>query len=112
MCVCGLGNRKDRIVGARIRRASVEAFPGSVRYGAAMWKAGILCAVVSASANCHLVLRLYQRGELVGRVPPYRDVLLMFLLKKRDPSYRDSARLEVSGAGDEPIQVEHDFSTL
>ena len=56
MTVCGLGNRKDRDVGARIRREGVEAFPGSVRYVTAVRKAGLPCAVVSASANCRLVL--------------------------------------------------------
>jgi beta-phosphoglucomutase family hydrolase len=57
MTVCGLGNRKDRDLGSRIRREGVEAFPGSVRFVTAVRAAGIRCAVVSASANCDLVLR-------------------------------------------------------
>jgi len=55
--VCGIGNRKDRDVGARMRREGVEAFPGSVAYVTAVRRAGIPTAVVSASANCTLVLR-------------------------------------------------------
>jgi hypothetical protein len=55
---------------------------------------------------------VFQKGEQVGTIRRYSDNLLMFLLKKRDPSYRENARLEVTGQDGEPIQVEHDSSTL
>jgi hypothetical protein len=39
---------------------------------------------------------VFQRGVQVGLVREYSDVLLMFLLKKRDPSYRDSSSVTVN----------------
>lgn len=57
LTVCGLGNRKDRDLGSRMRREGVEAFAGSVEYLEAAREAGLAAAVVSASVNCALVLR-------------------------------------------------------
>ena len=37
----------------------------------------------------------------------YSDPLLMFLIKQRDPSYRDNHKIEVTGKNDGPVQVEH-----
>ena len=53
--VCGLGNRKDELVGALLRRG-VEPYPGSVRYVRAVRGAGLDRAVVSGSAHCREVL--------------------------------------------------------
>lgn len=54
--VHGLGNRKNELVQQLIRERGVRAFPGSVRYVRAVREAGLPCAVVSSSANCHDVL--------------------------------------------------------
>ena len=54
--VKGLGNRKNAIVLSMIRERGVEAYEGSVRYVHAARTAGLRCAVVSSSANCHDVL--------------------------------------------------------
>jgi beta-phosphoglucomutase family hydrolase len=54
--VTGLGNRKNELVLELIRRDGVEAYDGSVRYVRAVRDAGLLRAVVSASANCREVL--------------------------------------------------------
>ena len=54
--VAGLGNRKNELVLAVIRRDGVEAYDGSVRYVHAVREAGLHRAVVSASANCREVL--------------------------------------------------------
>jgi beta-phosphoglucomutase family hydrolase len=54
--VCGLGNRKNAIVGRLIERDGVEAYPGTVRYLDAAREAGMQMAVVSSSANCRAVL--------------------------------------------------------
>ncbi|MBH1937411.1 beta-phosphoglucomutase family hydrolase [Streptomyces sp. AV19] len=54
--VQGLGNRKNLLVLARIRKEGVEAYPGSVRYARAARDAGLRRAVVSSSANCRDVL--------------------------------------------------------
>ena len=52
----GLGNRKNELVLALLKRDGVEAYEGSVRYVHAVREAGLHTAVVSASANCKEVL--------------------------------------------------------
>jgi HAD superfamily hydrolase (TIGR01509 family) len=54
--VRGLGNRKNDLVLALLKRDGVEAYEGSVRYVHAVREAGLHTAVVSASANCKEVL--------------------------------------------------------
>jgi beta-phosphoglucomutase family hydrolase len=54
--VAGLGNRKNDLVLALIRRDGVTAYDGSVRYVRAVRDAGLRRAVVSSSANCREVL--------------------------------------------------------
>jgi beta-phosphoglucomutase family hydrolase len=54
--VHGLGNRKNELVLALLKRDGVEAYDGSVRYVHAVREAGLHTAVVSASANCKDVL--------------------------------------------------------
>jgi beta-phosphoglucomutase family hydrolase len=54
--VAGLGNRKNDLVLALLRRDGVDAYDGSVRYVHAVRDAGLRRAVVSASANCREVL--------------------------------------------------------
>ena len=54
--VAGLGNRKNELVLAMIRRDGVEVYEGSVRYVRALRDAGVHRAVVSSSANCRQVL--------------------------------------------------------
>jgi beta-phosphoglucomutase family hydrolase len=55
--VCGLGNRKNELVLALLRRDGVEVYEGSVRYVRAVRDAGLHRAVVSASANTRHVLK-------------------------------------------------------
>jgi beta-phosphoglucomutase family hydrolase len=54
--VNGLGNRKNELVLAHIEHDGVTVFEGSRRYVAEVCKAGLACAVVSASANTPAVL--------------------------------------------------------
>jgi len=54
--VHGLGNRKNELVLALLKRDGVQVFEGSVRYVRAARDAGLHRAVVSASANCRDVL--------------------------------------------------------
>jgi beta-phosphoglucomutase-like phosphatase (HAD superfamily) len=54
--VHGLGNRKNELVLALLKRDGVQVFEGSVRYVQAARDAGLHRAVVSASANCRDVL--------------------------------------------------------
>jgi beta-phosphoglucomutase family hydrolase len=55
--VHGLGNRKNELVLAMLKRDGVETYEGSVRYVRAVRDAGLHRAVVSASANCREVLQ-------------------------------------------------------
>jgi beta-phosphoglucomutase family hydrolase len=71
--VYGLGNRKNRLVLARIREQGVDPYPGSVSYVKAAKRAGLAMAVVSSSANARDVLAaaglLDQFGTIVdGRL--------------------------------------------
>jgi beta-phosphoglucomutase family hydrolase len=54
--VYGLGNRKNDLVLALLKRDGVQIYEGSVRYVRAARDAGLRRAVVSASANCREVL--------------------------------------------------------
>jgi beta-phosphoglucomutase family hydrolase len=54
--VCGLGNRKNELLLALLRRDGVQVYDGSVRYVRAVRDAGLHLAVVSASANTREVL--------------------------------------------------------
>ncbi len=54
--VYGLGNRKNELVLALLKRDGVQVFEGSVRYVRAARDAALHRAVVSASANCRDVL--------------------------------------------------------
>lgn len=54
--VRGLGNRKNELLLAKIRKDGVEAYPGSLRYVRAVRAAGLRTAVVSSSANCRDIL--------------------------------------------------------
>jgi len=50
---------------------------------------------------------VFYKGEIVGHKTKYSDNLLMFLMKGKDPErYRDNARIEVTGDGGGPIQIE------
>ena len=61
--VCGLGNRKDELVNARLAEG-VEAYPGSIAFLRYVRGAGIKTAVVTSSQNCQTVLHLAGVEEL------------------------------------------------
>lgn len=54
--VCGLGNRKERMVLDAIATQGVEVLAGSLRVARQVRAAGLKTAVVSASRNCETVL--------------------------------------------------------
>ena len=55
--VCGLGNRKNRLVTRAIEDKGVEAYEGSVRFIHELRSHGYKVAVVSSSENCEAVLK-------------------------------------------------------
>jgi beta-phosphoglucomutase family hydrolase len=73
----GLGNRKNQLALALIRRDGVEAYDGSVRLVGAVRDAGLRCAVVSASTNCREVL------EAAG-IDPLFDVRVDGIVAERE----------------------------
>lgn len=56
--VCGLGNRKDRLVNQILDTDGVFVFPGSVAVLERLRDKGVKMAVVSSSKNCRTVLRI------------------------------------------------------
>lgn len=54
--ICGLGNRKDRMVGEILANESIEVFEGSLRLVHWLRRRQVPIAVVSASRNCEAVL--------------------------------------------------------
>jgi beta-phosphoglucomutase family hydrolase len=62
--VCGLGNRKNEMVGEAIASAGVDAYPGSVALVRHVLGRGLRTAVVSASANCAAVLEAAKIADL------------------------------------------------
>jgi beta-phosphoglucomutase family hydrolase len=54
--VCGLGNRKDKLVEAAIEGGEVESYPGSVAFVRQLRDQGIRTAVVSSSNHCEQIL--------------------------------------------------------
>jgi alpha,alpha-trehalase len=62
--VCGLGNRKDRMVNELISSEGVEVLEGAIELVKAVRAAGISTAVVSASKNCAMILDVAGIGPL------------------------------------------------
>ncbi len=62
--VYGLGNRKNELVLALLKRDGVKVYEGSVDYVRAVRDAGLHRAVVSASANCREVLQAAEIEDL------------------------------------------------
>ncbi len=63
--VAGIGNRKNVLLLARLETDGVEVFQGSVDYLRAVRDAGLLTAVVTASANGEAVVRAGGMADLL-----------------------------------------------
>jgi hypothetical protein len=48
---------------------------------------------------------VFQGGRAVGVVRKFSDALLMLEAKRRDPAYRDGARVEVTGRDGGPVEL-------
>lgn len=55
--ICGLGNRKDRLVKAAIDRGEVETYATSITLVRQLREKGVQTAVVSSSRNCEAILK-------------------------------------------------------
>lgn len=56
LTICGLGNRKDRMVTELITTKGVETLDGSLEFVREVRRQGLKTAVVSASKNCTMIL--------------------------------------------------------
>jgi len=63
--VAGVGNRKNELLLREIDEHGVEAYEGSLRYARAVKEAGLLAAVVTASANGEQVIAAAGFADLI-----------------------------------------------
>jgi len=62
--VCGLGNRKNRLVTKAIDDMGVQAYVGSVRFVRQLRRDGFKVAIVSSSENCAAILKAANLDDL------------------------------------------------
>jgi beta-phosphoglucomutase family hydrolase len=62
--VCGLGNRKNELVNARLASTGADAYPGSVGFILYLRRMGIKTAIVTSSENCGTVLKAAKIEDL------------------------------------------------
>jgi len=62
--VCGLGNRKNRLVTKAIEDMGVQAYEGSVRLVRQLRRDGFKVAIVSSSENCAAILKAANLDDL------------------------------------------------
>jgi len=62
--VCGLGNRKNRLVTKAIEDMGVQAYEGSVRFVRQLRRDGFKVAIVSSSENCAAILKAAKLDDL------------------------------------------------
>jgi alpha,alpha-trehalose phosphorylase len=93
-----IGDRKQRLVERALRRESVQAFPGSVRWVQHLRDEGVRTAVVSSSTNAGEVLRSAGISDLFETTVDGRDIVDLNLHGKPAPDgFLEAARrLEVS----------------
>lgn len=91
--VCGLGNRKDRMVNAMIASDGVEVISGSIATVHRVRARGLLTAVVSASKNCEAVLKAAGIIDLFDTIIDGRVAARLGLPGKPEPNtYLQAAR--------------------
>jgi beta-phosphoglucomutase family hydrolase len=66
--ICGLGNRKDRLVQELLKQEGIEVFAGSVALAESLRDKRVRTAVVSASKNCRSILAAAGIAHLFGEV--------------------------------------------
>lgn len=92
--ICGLGNRKDRMVNEVIASDGVETLDGSIRVVHAVRAAGLKTAVVSASKNCETVLAAAGIRDLFEAVVDGTVAARLGLPGKPDPAtFLEAARV-------------------
>lgn len=91
--VCGVGNRKNELVGQAIAAGAVQPYPGSIALVHHLRETGIRTAVVSSSANCAAVLEAAKIAELFEARVDGKVILEQKLAGKPAPdSFLEGAR--------------------
>ncbi|HUX16374.1 MAG TPA: hypothetical protein VMW52_07855 [Phycisphaerae bacterium] len=65
--------------------------------------------IAEARSRAHEGVPVTYKGKRLRGVRQYSDPLLMFLIKQADPSYRENARMEHTGAAGAPIEIRVKF---
>jgi HAD superfamily hydrolase (TIGR01509 family) len=81
----GLGNRKNELLTARLRREGVRGYDGTVVFLELAHEAGLACAVVSASANTSAILGRAGLRFLVDAIVDGHDLEAEHLAPKPAP---------------------------
>ena len=113
-----LGNVHDACRSARVGRSTAYQWRSGSKAFAEQWDqaldeaADVLEAEVRRRAVTGVLSPVYHKGQVVGRVRKYSDVLLMFLLKSVRPQrFDDAVRLRRMTADSalSPDQIAHDI---
>jgi hypothetical protein len=72
------------------------------------WQRGIAALEDEAVRRAYQGVQrpVFSKGVQVGSVTEYSDSLLMFLLKSRDPRFRDKTSVEMTGKDGGPIKTD------
>lgn len=104
--VCGLGNRKDRMVNDMIATEGVEILEGALELVTRVREAGLKTAVVSASKNCGKILDAAGIAEMFDTVVDGHVAALLALPGKPAPDTFLEAARELSVAPPRAVVIE------
>lgn len=108
--ICGLGNRKDRMVNEIIASEGVEVLEGSLQVARVIREMGLKTAVVSASKNCETVLNAAGIRDLFDTVVDGKVAARLGLPGKPAPDTFLEAARELSVVPRRAVVVEDAIS--
>ena len=104
--VCGVGNRKNRLVNQAIRTQGVQSYPESIAWLRRVRAAGLKTAVVSSSTNSQEVLRSAKIEELFNFFMDGKVAARLGLPGKPAPETFLRAASELGAAPERAVVVE------
>ena len=104
--VCGVGNRKNRMVNQAIRTQGVESYPESIAWLRRVRAAGLKTAVVSSSSNCQEVLEATKIEDLFDFRMDGKVAARLGLPGKPAPDTFLTAARELGAAPERAVVVE------
>lgn len=112
--LASLGNVQAACAVAKVSRRGVYDRRDRDEEFASRWDEAILIATASLEAEAVRRARdgtlrpVFHSGKQVGKIREYSDTLLIFLLKARDPKFRDASKVTIAGDPASPVQVQSD----